>query len=324
MLPEALSNDACSLVPAPGPARGHGGARLRRARRSRAPRSTARSSAPTRGWTTRAWTASSPARERAEEPWAAPLEAARAVARGARARRAPRAARSPSSRSSRSSTSPTRATSPALVPSAADRVAQADRAPDDRRQRGGRRRSSRRASCRRSTASTSGPSPRASSTWSSSSRRSTCPRRRCPRRMTPQQAGELVGEISRLVDEHVRRTGRGRPALTSLVLRSLKQARYAAAQPRPPRPAVAALLPLHLADPPLPRPDLPPRAAGRRSARARSRPGGVGDGGRGGVVLAARARRGGDRARGRRRRARVPARGPALPRAAGRPSGPAR
>ncbi len=47
-----------------------------------------------------------------------------------------------------------------------------------------------------------------------------------PELMSPQQAGDLVGEISRLVDEHVRRTGRGRAALTSLVLRSLKQARY--------------------------------------------------------------------------------------------------
>ena len=83
-----------------------------------------------------------------------------------------------------------------------------------------------------------------------------------PETMTPQQAGELVGEISRLVDAHVRRTGRGRAALTSLVLRSLKQAHYSAAQHRPPRPAVAALLPLHVADPALPGPDLPPRAAG--------------------------------------------------------------
>jgi len=49
-----------------------------------------------------------------------------------------------------------------------------------------------------------------------------------PESITPQQAGELVGEISRQVDEHVRRTGRGRQALTSLVLRSLKQARYSA------------------------------------------------------------------------------------------------
>jgi len=47
-----------------------------------------------------------------------------------------------------------------------------------------------------------------------------------PETMTPQQAGELVGEISHMVDAHVRRTGRGRAALTSLVLRSLKQAHY--------------------------------------------------------------------------------------------------
>jgi ribonuclease R len=47
-----------------------------------------------------------------------------------------------------------------------------------------------------------------------------------PERMSPQQAAELVGEISRTVDRHVRRTGHGRAALTSLVLRTLKQAHY--------------------------------------------------------------------------------------------------
>jgi ribonuclease R len=47
-----------------------------------------------------------------------------------------------------------------------------------------------------------------------------------PEPMTSQQAEELMGEISRLVDAHVRRTGRGRAALTSLVLRALKQAHY--------------------------------------------------------------------------------------------------
>jgi ribonuclease R len=48
-----------------------------------------------------------------------------------------------------------------------------------------------------------------------------------PSQMTSQQAGELVGEISRLVDQEIRRRGgRGRRALTSLVLRSLKQAAY--------------------------------------------------------------------------------------------------
>jgi ribonuclease R len=44
--------------------------------------------------------------------------------------------------------------------------------------------------------------------------------------MTAQQAAEVAAECSRLVDEHVRRTGHGRMALTSLVLRSLKQAHY--------------------------------------------------------------------------------------------------
>ena len=50
-----------------------------------------------------------------------------------------------------------------------------------------------------------------------------------PDHISPSQAAELVGAISRLVDEHVRRTGRGRIALGSLVLRSLKQAYYSPA-----------------------------------------------------------------------------------------------
>ncbi len=47
-----------------------------------------------------------------------------------------------------------------------------------------------------------------------------------PQQMSPSQAAELLGAISRLVERHVRRTGRGRAALGSLVLRSLKQAYY--------------------------------------------------------------------------------------------------
>jgi ribonuclease R len=47
-----------------------------------------------------------------------------------------------------------------------------------------------------------------------------------PAAMTPQQAGDAVAEISRLVAEEVRRRGHGGSALTSLVLRSLKQAHY--------------------------------------------------------------------------------------------------
>jgi ribonuclease R len=45
--------------------------------------------------------------------------------------------------------------------------------------------------------------------------------------MSPTQAGELVGDISRLVAKEAARRGHGRDAYTSLVLRSLKQAYYA-------------------------------------------------------------------------------------------------
>ncbi|HEY3971053.1 MAG TPA: RNB domain-containing ribonuclease [Solirubrobacteraceae bacterium] len=47
-----------------------------------------------------------------------------------------------------------------------------------------------------------------------------------PDPLFPARAAELAGEISRRVDAHVRRTGMGRIALSSLVLRSLKQACY--------------------------------------------------------------------------------------------------
>jgi ribonuclease R len=47
-----------------------------------------------------------------------------------------------------------------------------------------------------------------------------------PKAMTPQQAGDAVAEMSKLVDAEVRRREHGRIAFTSLVLRSLKQAHY--------------------------------------------------------------------------------------------------
>jgi ribonuclease R len=50
-----------------------------------------------------------------------------------------------------------------------------------------------------------------------------------PEDMTPQQAADLVAEIAQRVDREVRRRGHGREAFTALVLRSLKQAHY---QPR--------------------------------------------------------------------------------------------
>ncbi|MEA2413293.1 MAG: ribonuclease [Thermoleophilaceae bacterium] len=47
-----------------------------------------------------------------------------------------------------------------------------------------------------------------------------------PESLSPQQAADAMGEISRMVAAHVRRAGHGQAALTSLVLRSLKQAYY--------------------------------------------------------------------------------------------------
>jgi ribonuclease R len=47
-----------------------------------------------------------------------------------------------------------------------------------------------------------------------------------PEHLSPQQAADALGDISRLVAQHVRRTGHGQAAFTSLVLRSLKQAYY--------------------------------------------------------------------------------------------------
>ncbi len=44
--------------------------------------------------------------------------------------------------------------------------------------------------------------------------------------MTPRQAADVVGEASQLVSDWVARTGHGRRGLTSLVLRTLKQAYY--------------------------------------------------------------------------------------------------
>jgi ribonuclease R len=47
-----------------------------------------------------------------------------------------------------------------------------------------------------------------------------------PEEMTPQQAADLIGEISRMVADYVRKTGRGGSIFPSLVLRALKKAYY--------------------------------------------------------------------------------------------------
>ena len=128
-----------------------------------------------------------------------------------------------------------------------------------------------------------------------------------PEAMTPQQAGDVVGEISRLVDAHVRRTGRGRAALTSLVLRSLKQAHYSARNAG--HHGLQSPRYCHFTSPIRRYPDLICHRALLAAIGAGEDPppaNSIDEAAR--VVLDARARRRGDRARRRRRRAHVPAR----------------
>ena len=47
-----------------------------------------------------------------------------------------------------------------------------------------------------------------------------------PERMSSTQAADLLGEMSRRVEQHLQRSGHGREALSALVLRSLRQAYY--------------------------------------------------------------------------------------------------
>ncbi len=47
-----------------------------------------------------------------------------------------------------------------------------------------------------------------------------------PKQLSPQEAADLAGAISRRVTEYVAQSGRGREAFPTLILRSLKQARY--------------------------------------------------------------------------------------------------
>ena len=90
--------------------------------------------------------------------------------------------------------------------------------------------------------------------------------------ITPAAGGGLVGEASQPGGAAGRRAtaGRGRRALNEPGAALAQAGLLRPAQPRSRRPAAGQLLPLHLADPPLSRPDLSPRAA-FRSWRGRSR-----------------------------------------------------
>ena len=88
-----------------------------------------------------------------------------------------------------------------------------------------------------------------------------------PKKLAPQEAAALAGAISERVAEYVAQSGRGRFAFPSLVLRALKRARYDPHNLGHSGPRQHGVLPLHVADPPLPRPDRAPGAA------ARARPG---------------------------------------------------
>ena len=313
MLPEALSNGACSLVPGAGAPRGHRRARAATARtcgagafyRSRDPLRRAARLRPGRPDLRRRGA-------RARAVGGAAGRRARGVARRcASAREA--AARWRSSRPSRSSPSTAAATYEAaaareqteshrliehLMIAANEAVARLLDRP--------------RAS-RRCTASTSGPSPRASSAWSTSSRRSASPTPPLPEHMPP-AAGRRHRRRDLAAGRPARapRDGRGRRGLTSLVLRSLKQAALLAAATSA-TPGLRSPRYCHFTSPIRRYPDLVCHRAllsavgGGEDAPRRQRAGG----GRR-VDVGARARRDGDRARRRRRRALLPARARAL------------
>ena len=223
MLPQALSNDACSLVPA----RERlavtvelelNGAEVKSAAFYRSViRSDERLDYER---VDRIFAGEEPALQ----PWAAPLAAAREAA-AALQRDASSAARWRSTPRSPSSSSTSAATS--RDPRArADRVPPPDRAPDDRRQRS-----------RRGAARSAGTFPCLYRVHERPERERVerlvaqlasleVPTPPLPEHMSSSQAAELVGVISQRVEEHVRRTGRGGRALNALILRSLKQAYY--------------------------------------------------------------------------------------------------
>ena len=129
--------------------------------------------------------------------------------------------------------------------------------------------------------------------------------------LTPATAARVAAEVSERVTDYVAQSGRGREAFPALVLRSLKQARYDPRNLGHSGLASPRVLPLHVADPPLPRPRRPPRAAARARRSATTRcPQDLGEPRR--AHLGARARGGADRVPRRRDLPRLAARAAAL------------
>ena len=259
MLPEALSNDACSLVP-------HqdrlavtveldldGAEVVRTAFHRSLIRSDARLDYPR---VDRIFAGA----ERAEEPWAAPLEAARARRRGAgrRARRARRArgrvgragvrllARGARDRARPSEQTESHTLIEHLMIAANEAVAgllETRKLPTLYRVH-------------------ERPEPARVEHLVAQLAALDVPTPALPEAMSPQQAGD-ARRRDLAPGRRARAPHRPRPRGADLARAALAQAgALRAAQRRPPRAAVAALLPLHVADPALPGPDLPPRAAG--------------------------------------------------------------
>ncbi len=128
--------------------------------------------------------------------------------------------------------------------------------------------------------------------------------------LSPQAAAELAGEISRRVTAYVEQSGRGREAFSDARPAGAQAGALRPAEPRSLGAREPGVLPLHLADPPLPGPRRPPRAAARARPRRRSA-----------ARRPARARRAHLGRASARRRARVPRRRD-LPRLAARGSPP--
>ena len=85
--------------------------------------------------------------------------------------------------------------------------------------------------------------------------------------MTPQQAADVIGSASQMLERWIAgHDGQGTPRADEPRAAVAQAGLLRQSQPRPFRTSIGELLPLHVADPALPRPDLPPGAGvgGRR------------------------------------------------------------